>query len=226
MGLFGFGKKKEESAPACACQCGCPTAKADVSDVTKETGSAANETPSIKVLGAGCASCHALLENTKKAVANMGLCIEVEYVTDMARIAGYGVMSVPALVVNEKVIAVGKVLKANEVETLLNKLGIAKPATASCGTCGEGCGTKNPVASILILGPGCKNCQALEANTRTALEQMGDTAFTIGHVTDFAEIAKYGIMSTPGLVVNGKVVSYGKVLKPEEIVTLLGKAKV
>ena len=49
MGLFGFGKKKEESAPACACQCGCPTAKADVSDVTKETGSAANETPSIKV---------------------------------------------------------------------------------------------------------------------------------------------------------------------------------
>ena len=213
MGLFGFSKKKGESAPACACQCGCPTAKADVSDVTKETGSAANETPSIKVLGAGCASCHALLENTKKAVANMGLCAEVEYVTDMGRIAGYGVMSVPALVVNE-------------METLLNKLGIAKPATASCSSCGEGCGTKSPVASILILGPGCKNCQALEANTRTALEQMGDTAFTIGHVTDFAEIAKYGIMSTPGLVVNGKVVSYGKGLKPEEIVTLLGKAKV
>ena len=72
MGLFGFGKKKEESAPACACQCGCPTAKADVSDVTKETGSAANETPSIKVLGAGCASCHALLENTKKSRSKYG----------------------------------------------------------------------------------------------------------------------------------------------------------
>ena len=124
MGLFGFGKKKEESTPDCACQCGCCTAEVDVSEVAKEVGSAADGTLSIKVLGAGCASCHTLLENTKEAVANMGLGVEVEYVTDMAQIAAYGVMSIPALVVNEKVVTMGKVLKANEVENLLRKIGI------------------------------------------------------------------------------------------------------
>jgi predicted thioredoxin/glutaredoxin len=46
-----------------------------------------------------------------------------------------------------------------------------------------------------------------------------DTA--IDHVTDFSQIAAYGVMSTPALVIDGKVVSYGKVLKPEEVVTLL-----
>lgn len=225
MGLFGFGKKKEESAPACACQCGCPTAEVDVAETAKDAASAANGALSIKVLGAGCASCHTLLENTKEAVARMGLGVEVEYVTDMSRIAGYGVMSVPALVVNEKVVTMGKVLKASDVETLLNKLGVAQPAAGSCCSCGGACGTQGDAASILILGPGCRNCQALEANTRAALEQMGDTASTIGHVTDFTEIAKYGVMSTPGLVVDGKVVSYGKVLKPAEIVTILKKVR-
>lgn len=124
MGLFGFGKKKEESAPACACQCGCPTAEVNVSEVAKEVGSTADGALSIKVLGAGCASCHTLLENTKEAVANMGLSVEVEYVDNMGTIAGYGVMSIPALVVNEKVVTMGKVLKANEVENLLRKIGI------------------------------------------------------------------------------------------------------
>lgn len=225
MGLFGFGKKKEESAPACGCQCGCPTAEVNVSEVAEEVGSTADGALSIKVLGAGCASCHTLLENTKEAIISMGLGVEVEYVTDMAQIAGYGVMSIPALVVNEKVVTMGKVLKANEVESLLNKLGVAQVAATSCCSCGGSRGAESTDASILILGPGCKNCQALEANTRTALEQMGDTTSAIGHVTDFAEIAKYGVMSTPGLVVDGKVVSYGKVLKPEDIVAILKKVR-
>ena len=79
-------------------------------------------------------------------------------------------------------------------------------------------------ASVKVLGSGCAKCNALEAATKAALAQLGmDTA--IDHGTDFAQIAAYGVMSTPALVVDGKVVVYGKVLKTEEVVTLLQKVR-
>lgn len=78
--------------------------------------------------------------------------------------------------------------------------------------------------SIKVLGSGCKKCNQLEENTKAALEQLGmDT--TIEHVTDFAQIAAWGVMTTPALVVDGKVVLYGKVPKTEEVVVLLQKAR-
>ena len=67
---------------------------------------------SVKVLGVGCASCHEQYEQAKAAVKSMGLDVEVEYITDLQKVVGYGAMSMPALVVNEKVVAMGKVLKA------------------------------------------------------------------------------------------------------------------
>jgi hypothetical protein len=48
---------------------------------------------------------------------------------------------------------------------------------------------------------------------------------TIDHVTDFAKIAAYGVMTTPALVIDGKVVSYGKALKTEEVVKILQKVR-
>ncbi len=123
MALFNFGKTKEETkAPACACSCGCATSEATEA-VNTCCGEAANGICCIKVLGSGCKSCHALLEASREAVKNMGLCVEVEYVTDMEKIMEYGVMSMPALVVNENVVSMGKVLKAADVEKLLHKLG-------------------------------------------------------------------------------------------------------
>ena len=76
---------------------------------------------SVKILGAGCASCHKQYENAKEAVKALGLAIEVEYVTDMAKIVEYGVMRMPAIVVNDKVVSAGKVLKATDVQALLTK---------------------------------------------------------------------------------------------------------
>lgn len=73
----------------------------------------------IKVLGAGCKSCEALLNSTKEAVANKDIDTEVEYITDMEKVMSYGVMSMPALVIDGKVVSAGKVLKAKEVEKLL-----------------------------------------------------------------------------------------------------------
>ena len=124
MALFNFGKKKEEEkkAPACACNCGCPTSEAEeIKNACCPEAKAG--ICCIKVLGSGCKNCHALWEASKAAVQNMGLNVDVEYVTDMETIMGYGVMSMPALVVNEKVVSMGKVLKAADVEKLLRKLG-------------------------------------------------------------------------------------------------------
>jgi small redox-active disulfide protein 2 len=73
---------------------------------------------------------------------------------------------------------------------------------------------------IKILGSGCKKCLTLADNTRLALEQKGLQA-DMEKVTDFAQIAAYGVMSTPALVIDGKVVSAGKVLSSDEISQLL-----
>ena len=122
MALFNFGKKKEEEkkAPTCSCNCGCPTSEA--TEIVNECCcEAVNGICCIKVLGAGCASCHQQYEYAKEAVKNMGLSVEVEYITDMQKVMEYGVMSMPAIVVNEKVVSYGKVLKVSAVEGLLDK---------------------------------------------------------------------------------------------------------
>lgn len=76
----------------------------------------------IKILGGGCTSCKKLYENTKKAVAETGITADIEYITDMEKIMTYSVMSMPALVVNEQVVAMGKVLKPAEIVKILEKV--------------------------------------------------------------------------------------------------------
>lgn len=119
--MFSFGKKEEKNSPECACNRNYSAEDIAEMDIKSCCGTVVNGICCIKVLGAGCKSCHELYENTKKAVAEMGLAVEVEYITDMQKIMEYGVMSMPALVVNEKVASMGKVLKAAEVKKLLEK---------------------------------------------------------------------------------------------------------
>tara|TARA_R100000935_G_scaffold2526_1_gene6898 strand:+ start:389 stop:616 length:228 start_codon:yes stop_codon:yes gene_type:complete len=73
----------------------------------------------IKILGSGCKKCLALEENAKAAADAAGKQAEVIKVTDFAAIAGYGVMSTPTLVVDDKVLSMGKVLTSAEIELLL-----------------------------------------------------------------------------------------------------------
>ena len=75
-------------------------------------------------------------------------------------------------------------------------------------------------AVVKVLGSGCSRCIEQERNLRAALSELGmDT--TVEHVTDPARIAAYGVMSTPALVVHGRVVSYGRVLTKEEALKIL-----
>lgn len=128
MALFGNKKKEEEKSAPCCC---CGTSEA--AEATEACGGGSQSTAEtccgddvdgiccIKVLGAGCKSCHEQYENAKKAVAEIGLDIEVEYITDMEKVMTYGVMCMPAIVVNDKVVSMGKVLKTADVVKLLRR---------------------------------------------------------------------------------------------------------
>lgn len=126
MSLFNFGRKKEEKKISeCSCNCGSPAS--DAVDISNDCCPEAKDgICCVKVLGAGCKSCHEQYENAKEAVKNMGLGTQVEYITDMQKVMEYGVMSMPAIVVNEKVVSMGKVLKASEVEKLFCGLNLLK----------------------------------------------------------------------------------------------------
>lgn len=82
----------------------------------------------------------------------------------------------------------------------------------------------NENAPVLILGGGCAKCNELEGAVREAMTQLG-LHDDVGHVTDFAKIAAYGVMSTPALVVDGKVLSAGRVLSAAEAAELIRKAR-
>ncbi len=123
MGLFGFGKKEEKTKVEASCCCG----GAQTSEVKAESSCCCNEEVKgiccIKVLGAGCKSCHDQYQNVINAVAEKGIITDVQYITDMEKIAAYGVMSMPAIVINENIVSMGKVLKSDEVIKLIEKLG-------------------------------------------------------------------------------------------------------
>ena len=108
--MFGIGKNREEKKTACCCG-------------AQPEAAGAHGASEVKVLGSGCAGCRALLENTQKAVREMGKEgeISVEYVTELEKIMAYGVMSLPALVVDGKIASVGRVLKPAEIREILGK---------------------------------------------------------------------------------------------------------
>ena len=132
MALFGKRREEVKAEPACACsgnaeayeaEACCCGDSAEKSSENSCCGETVDGICCIKVLGAGCKSCHEQYENAKKAVEELGLSAPVEYITDMEKVMAYGVTSMPALVVNEKVVSMGKVLKPAEIIKLFGKPG-------------------------------------------------------------------------------------------------------
>lgn len=105
-----FGKKKEETNSRC---CGCPPER------MAEAG--ASKAAAVKVLGSGCAKCRALEASVRSALEELGMDAAVDHVTDFSRIAAYGVMSTPALVIDGKVVSCGKALSKDEAKAVIQK---------------------------------------------------------------------------------------------------------
>ena len=98
-----------------------------------------------------------------------------------------------------------------------------KKKTCCCG-CGSQTDEREEAYRIKVLGSGCAKCNALEEAVRAAQAELGQEP-GVGHVTDPARIAAYGVMTTPALMIDGRVVSYGRVLKKEEVKALLQSAR-
>ena len=77
---------------------------------------------------------------------------------------------------------------------------------------------------IRILGTGCPRCNEVEKRTINALSEL-NVAADVQKVKDINEIAKYGVLGTPGLVINGKIKSSGRIPSPEEIKTWIQQEK-
>jgi small redox-active disulfide protein 2 len=77
--------------------------------------------------------------------------------------------------------------------------------------------------TIKVLGSGCANCKKLEAVTRQVVDQLAVEAEII-KVTEYPDIMAYNVMSTPGLVINEKVVSSGRIPTPAEVTTFVTNA--
>ena len=115
MSIFGFGKKKEEQKQPCCCGGSCtPEVMQAAEAEKKESG--------IKILGGGCAKCNALEAATVDALRELGMDTTIDHVRDFEKIAAYGVMTTPALVVDGQVVSYGKVLKKDEVIVILKKV--------------------------------------------------------------------------------------------------------
>ena len=113
MRIFDLGKKKEGKGPACCSGCNCDSKSMESAKEAQATGAA------VKVLGSGCAKCNQLEGNTKAALLQLGMDTTIDHVTDFTKIASYGVMSTPALVIDGKVVSYGKVLKTEEIVQIL-----------------------------------------------------------------------------------------------------------
>lgn len=93
----------------------------------------------IKILGTGCCNCRDLEENTKQALTELKIEAQIEKVTDMEKIMSYGVMSLPAIVLDEKVISYGSVPKAEEIKKLLTNEKTSPSSPSKSCSCGSGC---------------------------------------------------------------------------------------
>lgn len=101
----------------------------------------------------------------------------------------------------------------------------SKEIKTTCA-CGGSCGkSEMEKARFIVLGACCDKSRQTFENTKQAVKELGfaDEVLNIG---DAVEIAKYGVMQTPALVINNKVVSYGKMLKVEDVVKLIQKSGV
>ena len=115
MSIFGFGKKEEEQKKPCCCGGSCTPEDIQLAEAEKQESG-------IKILGGGCAKCNALEAATVDALRELGMDTTIDHVKEYEKIAAYGVMTKHALVVDGQVVSYGKVLKKDEVISILKKV--------------------------------------------------------------------------------------------------------
>ena len=128
-------------------------------------------------------------------------------------------LSLPEMIILRKVLTVAA---DRHLRRRRRHAGSCSSATCSTSFC-SGAARREGDVEIKVLGPGCANCKRLYQEAERAVAQSG-VAATLTKVESMEEIASYGILSTPGLVIDGKVVASGRIPQTPEIVTLIAAA--
>ncbi len=115
MGFFGFGKKKNKDNDDTKKQ------SFEIPSMAKPQEDA-NLQEGVLVLGMGCDKCKKLTEISKEALQKMESDLEVKHITDLSTIAAFGITATPALVIDGQVVSSGKVLKTEEVMSLIKQI--------------------------------------------------------------------------------------------------------
>lgn len=115
MSLFGLRKKQEETEKGCCCAGNCSIESMEQAEQEKMSAG-------VKILGGGCAKCSQLEKAAIEALIELGMDSTIDHIKDYEKIAAYGVMTTPALVIDGKVVSYGKVLKKDEVMELIKKV--------------------------------------------------------------------------------------------------------
>mgnify|MGYP000908189310 CR=1 FL=1 len=89
----------------------------------------------IKILGTGCPSCKTLEQNTIKAISELGIDAKIEKITDIEKIMDYGVMSLPVLIANDKILTLGFVASVEEIKKLIKESKSDPNCSFDCSSC-------------------------------------------------------------------------------------------
>ena len=109
MGLFGFKNRNKSEV----------SVDKEIENISKDYDKDNTEKINIKILGEGCEKCDTAFSHVEKSVSELGIDAEIEKIEDLLGIVSYGVMSTPGIVINDRVVSVGRVLSVTETKELI-----------------------------------------------------------------------------------------------------------
>lgn len=176
----------------------------------------------IKILGMGCSKCKRLEALAREVATQAGVEAQFTKVEDMEAIMAYDVISTPALVIDEEVMASGRIPRKEEIaEWIRTAQSLEAPGETRQR---EKMRRKRTMLQIKVFGttPPCANCKRAKAQAEKAAERFPDQVEVIELDALGPEAEQYGLVTTPLIVIGEEIVSKGQVVRADRLASIIG----